>query len=291
MRRGEAALAFLRRIQIPTAKGRIAYGAQDAFRRLLRRWDLGASARSVALGIEASSGPPVDFGIAGPEVCDGLESLNRLGARISLKDAGRTGEDPGDFPRVLRAYMIAPSGGIRSLPLKITASAYVSSPDLVRIPAVRAPNLLMDNDGVKVRQIAILPETVPVRDVSQRCRVSEPAVRDRTSKMTSYPHIRSGVILERLLPEEREGFLREAESLKGVPAAQGELLAIFRNVPVEMISRVHYLEEKKLLLYTLDRERSMARTRLHDMGIVRDPVAGKTHMVVHRTQFKSVSMA
>jgi hypothetical protein len=290
MRRGEAVLAVLRRINIPATGNRCAEGARDAIRKLLRRWDLGASARSEALGIEASAGSPVDFSIGIPEVRDGLDNLIRSGAAISHRGTGRQGEAAGDFPRVLRAYMIAPSCGVRSRPVKLTASTCVNSPELIRIPAMKAPSLILDGDGVGVCRISILTDTVPVRDVSQRCRLSEPAVRDRTSKMMAYPHIRSGVLLERLVPEERDGFLREAENLKGVPAGQGELLAIFRNVPVELISKAHYLEERKLLLYTLDCQRTAARTRLHDMGIVRDNLAGKTHMVVHRTQFKSVSL-
>ncbi len=273
------------------AQGRILRGTKDALRRMLQRWDLAASSRSVNLGIEAIPGKPIDFAFREPGIIDGLEGLIKLGARIPTKAGeNRTGFG-GDFPRVIRAYMIVPNGRIISIPLKLTASAYVSSPDLIRNPAVHAPNLIMIKGELSVRPIAILPETVGFKDASPRCHISEPMVHDRTSKMAAYPHIRSGVDIERLNPQEREGFLREAESLKQIPATQGELVALFRNVPVELISKAHYLEEKKLLLYTLDSGRHLARTRVHDLGIVRDPAAGKNHMVVHRTQFRSVPVA
>ncbi len=290
MRRGEAVLACLRRGRISAVKEQILRGGGHALRKLLRRWDLSASTRMLPLGIEATPGNIVHYQIPNPAIVDGLDGLIKLGARISARAHGKSAEFADDFPRVFRAYMIATSGGVKSLPLKISASAYVSSPDLIRIPGVRTPAMLMPSGEVKVRPLAVLPDTVPVRDATPRCRIPEGAVHDRTIKMTAYPHIRSGIDLDHMNPQEREGFMNEAENLKGIPAGQGQLLALFRNVPVEIISKARYVEENKLLLYTIDSERRLVRTRLHDMGIVRDPVAGKTHMVVHRTQFKSVSM-
>jgi hypothetical protein len=291
MRRGKADLAFWRRIHIAGAKGRILRGTREALRKLLRLRDLSALSHSLALGIDATPGAPVDFAFAEPGTVDGLEKLIQLGSRTSQRK-GRDSSDFGeDFPRVLRAYLIAASGGVRSVPIKLNASAFISTTNLIRIPQVRAMRTLLQDGPLSVRTIEPLPDTAAVQSAFPQCSMAEPRVRDRTVRMKEYPHIRSGIDLERLDPQEHESFLREAESQKGVPVSKGELLALFRNVPVEIISKVHYVEEKKLLLYTLDNERNPSRTRLHDLGVVRDSAAAKTHLVVHRTQFKSVSMS
>jgi hypothetical protein len=278
-------------MHLPAARGGVMHATRQALRRLLRLKDLSAMSHSLALEIEAATGAPVDFGLVEPGVRDGLEALIGLGTKASRKRGSDSSEFGEDYPRVLRAYMIAANGGVRSVPIMLNASAYVSTTNLIRIPQVRAMRALLQDGPVPVRAVEPLPDTTAVRDAMPGCVVAEPVVRDRTIRMKEYPHIRAGIDLGHVDAAEREGFLREAESQKGVPASNGELLALFRNVPVEIISKAHYVEEKKLLLYTLDSERNPSRTRLHDLGIVRDSVAAKTHMVVHRTQFKSVSMS
>jgi len=268
---------------------RILRGTKDVLRRMMKRYDLAASSRAVRLGIEAVHGEPIDFSLPKPSVHDGLEKLIGMGAKIPARSA--TSESDVDYPRVLRAYLIVSSGRVGSAPLKITVSAYVGAPDLIRLPGVRAPSTLTIEAEPNVRTVTILPEHLGVRDASARTRFPEPLVRDRTTKIAAYPFIRVGVDVERVEPEEREGFLREAESLKGVPYGQGELLALFRNVPVELIAKAHYSDEKKVLLYTVDGAGGCASTRVHDLAVVRDTVAGKKHMIVHRRQFKSVRIA
>jgi len=277
-------------MRLRAGDGGVLHATRRALRRLLRIRDLNAPSHTLALEIEAVVAAPADFGLAEPGVLDGLETLIRIGTRGSEKKGSGSSDFGEDYPRVLRAYLIAPSGGVRSVPTRLNATAYVSTTNLIRLPQVRAMRTLHQDGLVPVHGIEPLPETTAVQDAMCRCTLSEPVVRDRTLRMKEYPHIRGGIDLERVDPAEREGFLREAESQKGVPATKGELLALFRNVPVEIISKAHYIEEKKLLLYTLETERTPSRTRLHDLGIVRDPAAAKTHMVVHRTQFKSVSM-
>jgi hypothetical protein len=273
----------------PARKG-ILRITREALRKMLRRKDLSAPPHSLTLGIDATPGSPANFAFAEPVVVDGLEKLIRLGARISSKKRKGPSDFGDDFPRVLRAYLIAASGGVRSVPTRLDASTYISITGLIRIPHVRAMRTLLQDGPVPVHAIEPLPDTAAVQDVSPQCDFTAPLVRDRTIRMKEYPHIRGGVDLERVDPREQESFLREAENQKGVPAANGELMALFRKVPVEMISKVHYLEEKKLLLYTLDNERNPSNTRLHDLCVVRDSVTAKTHLVVHRTKFKSVSM-
>lgn len=278
-------------MHIEAAKGRILRGTREALRKLLRLRDLSVSSHSLELGIDATPGAPVDFALAEPGIADGLEKLIQLGSRTSRRKVRDSSDLGADFPHVLRVHLIAASGGVRSVPIELNASAFISTTNLIRIPQVRAMRTLLQDGPLSVHTIEPLPDTATVQSAFPQCLMAEPIVRDKTVRMKEYPHIRSGIDLERLDPQEHEGFLREAESQKGVPVSRGELLALFRNVPVEIISKVHYIEEKKLLLYTLDNERNPARTRLHDLGVVRDSAAAKTHLVVHRTQFKSVSMS
>ena len=275
---------------MPSAKAGVLRTTRRMLQRLLRLKDLSAHTRSMELKIDAEPGGPVDFVLSDPDVLDGMETLSRAGIRNSERQGSGSSEYVEDYPRVLRAYLIAPSGGVRSVPVSLKATAYVSTTTLVRAPQVRAMKTLLQDGPISVHAVEPLPDTATVQDMARRCSIPEPTVRDRTARMKEYPHIRGGVDLERVDPLEREGFLREAESQKGVPSSSGEILALFRNVPVEIVSKAHYLEEKRLLLYTLDSQRNPTRTRLHDLAVVRDSTAAKTHMVVHRTQFKSVSM-
>ncbi len=265
-------------------------GAGDLFRRLLQRYDLAASSGSVRLSMDAQLGDAVDFSLSVPAVADGLEKLRTLSAGTPARGARRMPEPGDDFPRVLRAYMIAQVPRVVGAPLKLSASAYVDSAELIRAACVRSAALIAIEDELKVHTTPVLPEFAAVRDATPGFHLSEPPIRDRTSRIAGQPLIRGGVDLERVDPKEREGFLHEAESTKGVACDRGELLAVFRNVPVELIAKAHYSEEKKVLLYTLETGRSPSHTRVHDLGIVRDCAAGKTHMVVHRRQFKSVQI-
>ncbi len=291
MRRGKAALAILRGVRLTLTRDRILHFTREGLRRLVLRHDLAASAESVQLGIEANDGKSVDLSLPSPVVTDALDRLAALGTRIRARRRQNLPESGEDFPQVMRAYMIAPVRMVGSVPLKMTVDAQIASPSLIGIPDVHAASVLAPFSDRKVRSVAVLPGAVGVTDASLRVRISEPPVRERTAGIASFPHIRRGVDIEKVAPEEQEGFLQEAESTKGIPVSQGQLLALFRNVPVELIAKAHYSEEKRLLLYTVDGGRSCTRTRLHDLGIVRDAAGGKTHMVVHRRQFKQVTIA
>jgi len=107
--------------------------------------------------------------------------------------------------------------------------------------------------------------------------------------ISDLPYMRLSLKLENLKLSEKETFLREAGVLKNIPLERAELLAVFRHVPIELISRLRFLEEKRVLLFTLSEE-SRTKTRIHDMAAVRDKANKEIYMVPHRTQFRSVSL-
>ena len=85
--------------------------------------------------------------------------------------------------------------------------------------------------------------------------------------------------------------MREAEALKGIPAERAELLAVFRHVPIEIISRLRYVAENHILVFSISRLSGPTSTRVHDMAAVRDIVSQDVHLIPHRTQFRAVSLS
>jgi hypothetical protein len=120
--------------------------------------------------------------------------------------------------------------------------------------------------------------------------IPEPPVQILTSQISELPHVRASVRIDRLQDSERKGFLHEAEVLKGIPAERAELFAVFRHVPIEVVSRLRLLTEQKAILYTISRERKPVQTRVHDMAAVRDKGNQEVYLIPHRTQYRSVSL-
>lgn len=101
------------------------------------------------------------------------------------------------------------------------------------------------------------------------------------------PHSRRSVDLDALSSQERAGFLREAEQVRNVAANNGELLAIFRKVPIELVLQIRFVAEKSLLLFTVATTSGLSRTRVHDLAAVGDRESGKVHLVAHRTRYQT----
>jgi hypothetical protein len=109
-------------------------------------------------------------------------------------------------------------------------------------------------------------------------------------KIALLPHARESVRIETITAAERKSFLREAEVLKGIRADRAELLVVFRHVPIEVISRMRFVAEKRVLLYSIVAQRGLTSTRVHDMAAVRDLESQEVHLIPHHTQFRSVSL-
>lgn len=109
-------------------------------------------------------------------------------------------------------------------------------------------------------------------------------------KIALLPHARESVDIETITAAERRSFLREAEALKGIRADRAELLVVFRHVPIEVISRMRFIAEKRVLLYSITMQRDLTSTRVHDMAAVRDLGSQEVHLIPHHTQFRGVSL-
>ena len=110
-------------------------------------------------------------------------------------------------------------------------------------------------------------------------------------KIALLPHARESVRIETITAAERGSFLREAEALKGIRADRAELLVVFRHIPIEFISRMRFIAEKRVLLYSIDTQCCLTNTRVHDMAAVLDLESQEVHLIPHHTQFRGVSLS
>jgi hypothetical protein len=114
------------------------------------------------------------------------------------------------------------------------------------------------------------------------------AIRGALSRISEIPYMRRSIDVDGIEKSERQSFLHEAEVLRQIPADRAEILAIYRNVPVEMISRLRYLDKKRVILYGLEAGLNRTGTQLHDMAAVLDRVRQEVHLVPHRLRFRKV---
>ena len=170
-------------------------------------------------------------------------------------------------------------------------STAVKGAGLMPVPLVKFRALWKAGSETRTRSAVLLdPPQVPADALSSFLPQSLP-VRVGTPRFIRVPHSRRSMDLSSLGVQESERLVHEAETVRGIEHGQGELLAVFLSVPVEVISQVRFVEETKQLLYTLTQKPEMTRTRVHDMLAVRDRKTGETHLVPHRTRYRMAFLA
>jgi hypothetical protein len=155
-------------------------------------------------------------------------------------------------------------------------------------PTCRA--YLVSVSAVEVHELVHPYSQPPMLMDGNRFLIAIPPIQNLTTQMAELSHSLTSVRIEELQESERKGFLREAEVLKGIPSDRAELLAVFRHVPIEVVSRLRFLAEKKTIVYSISNEVKPTRTRVHDLAAVLDITSKEIHLVPHRTQFQSVSL-
>jgi hypothetical protein len=114
------------------------------------------------------------------------------------------------------------------------------------------------------------------------------AIQDGTAEISAIPMLLRSIGRENFKHPNYGSFLREAEAVRGVPPGRGELLAVFPNVPIEIVSRLRFVQDRNLIIFTLALPISARSTRLHDLAAVRDLSTKVVHLVAHRTRYKTV---
>lgn len=164
----------------------------------------------------------------------------------------------------------------------------VNRQEWIHLPVAKAS--LQDALGKKtrVRSVTCLHELGHARSCSQWLSPVRIGVRTGTRGISALPHTGWTLDLNEIRESERESFLQEATALKGVAPGRGELLAIFRNVPIEVVSRLRFVRETGTIHYNLTFNPSLRRTRVHDLAAVRDAATDEIHLVAHRTRYRTV---
>jgi urease beta subunit len=118
-----------------------------------------------------------------------------------------------------------------------------------------------------------------------------PKVLDGTNTLSRFPHTRKGLVPGQIGKGETESHLNEARATKGVVPENASLVAVFRRIPVELISHVRFDESRRLLVFRLVSCKGRRLTRVYDVAAVRDASTGELHLVSHRTHNRAVVLS
>lgn len=103
------------------------------------------------------------------------------------------------------------------------------------------------------------------------------------------PIRQTSIDIESLPDSEKRTYLLEAEQRRGYPADECELIAIFKRVPVEMISKLHFIDDEKAIVYNISGGLDRSRTRIYEVMVVRDS-SKQVHLVPHGTRNRAVGL-
>ncbi|NLT68230.1 MAG: hypothetical protein GXX84_16625 [Acidobacteria bacterium] len=236
-----------------------------------------ASVENVGLGIVAGAVSPGDTLQLAVRVHDGMSGLESLAHTPSRE---RVAAD--SVP--VHEIDLCGAAVVRSLDPAEPCRVRVRHAALIERPVSRT--ISVKSWHVAVRGIRAMSAT----EVHEGAKLLLPIVGVRNwDKAGELPHRIESVALDRVPESERRAFLREAAALKYVTAERAELVAVFRRLPIEMISRLRFVASEKALLYDLavgNAKRTC--TRLHDLAAVRDPGSGEVHLIPNRTRFTPV---
>jgi hypothetical protein len=121
--------------------------------------------------------------------------------------------------------------------------------------------------------------------------VPMPMALDGTNTISRFPHTRKGLAPRQIGEGEIESHLNEARAAKGIAPGKASLIAVFRRIPVEIITHVRFEESRRLLLFRLVSCEGRRHTRIYDVAAIRDVSTGKLHLVSHRTRNRTVVLS
>lgn len=236
-----------------------------------------ASVDNVPLGIVARAVSPGDTLQLTTRVHDGIGGLESL---TQIPSPERVAAD--SVP--VHEIDLCAAAAVRSLDPAEPCRVRVRHAALIARPVSRT--ISVKSWRVAVRGIRSMSAT----EVHEGAKLLLPVVGVRNwDKAGELAHRIESVPPDNVPESERSGFLREAAALKDVTADRAELVAVFRRLPIEMISRLRFVASEKALLYDLAiGNAKRTRTRLHDLAAVRDRGSGEIHLIPNRTRFTPV---
>jgi hypothetical protein len=224
--------------------------------------------------------------VARTEIHDGLSKISPgldsppLDYDHSLQNVFKSG--------VYSIGLLGPKNAVRDFRLIAGYKTKIHSGTLQVTPRLHDVSLRERSRNAKTAECR-LAGVSPIKSGSQWI-IKEAAIKGNLSLMGGQYFTRMSLDIDKLNGSEYQGFLKEAEVLRHIPVDRSELLAVFRSVPIEIISRLQYVADKKTILYTVSNQPQRKQTRLHDLAAIRDIADQEIHLVPHRARYKTVSL-
>jgi hypothetical protein len=258
------------------------YGKELLMR--MRRRPIRCTVRALTPCLEVNTGH-CEFSLGnGIQVKDGISSL---GTDAVLPGTSDNEVDNQRF--VIRdGELLDITEDVHDLELPSEKKAEIRRGRLVNIPNVRFYSMPGARSFVRAAEMI----QNRLSEVRNGCWLFFPRlpVKEWTVGARNLPHMRTGLDVNILSDEERKSFLGEAESVKRIPSGRSELLTVFPGVPIEMISRLRFLADRKVLLFKISPGLRRTQTRVHDLAAIQDNVDKQVYLIPHRSRFRIVSL-
>jgi hypothetical protein len=116
-------------------------------------------------------------------------------------------------------------------------------------------------------------------------------VHSSIGKIETMPIRRRGIDSGKLPESVARACLTAAGKQKGLPLDRCRLIALFRHIPVEMVSRLHFFGERGEIEYTLFPSAKRSQARVYDLIAVRDLSSDEVHLIPYATQNRTVRLS
>lgn len=206
-----------------------------------------------------------------------------------LEPAGERGSLPGGIAAydVRSTVLVTPAAAI-SLRLPGDISLRVNSLSWIRFPSLKLIPGIYWERPTRVRTMPCFAMPGTALSFSQWLDSGRTVVRADLARIAALQQGGHSLDVREMRDAERESFLREASALRGIQPGGSELLAVFRNVPIEIVSRLSYSRDKQMIFYSLTLNPRLRRTRVHDVAAVRDLTTGEIYLIPHRARYRTV---
>jgi hypothetical protein len=246
-------------------------------------WEFGVEVRD--------AGTLEGVGIDPPAVSDGLGVLGARPGELPPERNDPSAVDYGECTPGIRSVRLLWEPRVRSPWIAEQQPARVRTLPELSAATVRSPIITGPCESPEVISVSVV--TSPKIQGGESWigpHALNARVADDTRRARAIPHTRTGVAPSDVSVSDTELYLRDAQELRGVEPGQAELVAVFRRVPIELITRLRLSENATGLSFEVGAAESRSRTRIHDLAAVRDNGKAHVHLVPHRSRFESVAL-
>ena len=204
----------------------------------------------------------------GPVCCGGRAGGDAAPPRAAVQDIPMS-----PAPRVKACCLSEPA-------VKTPEIGLCARPRIGRVPCAR--------DRPAARVVEQTSPVVAAPTGSIVCGPPEVRISAGMSVMARLPHVRKPVWPERLDERDAVAFARETEAARGLGHETCRLVAVYRNVPIELVARMRMEPKSGALVFSLTPCGGRPRTRVYDLARVTELRTGTEHLSAHRTRYRTV---